>query len=58
MYNDLIESIGERDRKFLPFVNIFLHTCMKRLSVDTDIWANLYLFNFDKWPMDKLEELW
>ena len=51
-----MEIIGEIDKNYPPFVNICLRTWMERLSVDADIWTDLYLFNFDKWLVNKLKE--
>ena len=55
IYNDLINIIGERDKNCLPFVNMCLRTWMEHLSDEPDIWADLYLFDFDEWLVDKLE---
>ena len=56
VYNDLIGIIGERDKNCLPFVNMCLRTWKDRLSVDPDVWADQYLFNFDKWIEEQLAE--
>ena len=56
VYNDLLGIIGERDKNCLPFVNICLRTWMERLSDDADEFAELCLFDFDKWVVDKLAE--
>ena len=56
VYNDLLGIIGERDKNCLPFVNMCLRTWMERLSDDADEFAELYLFDFDKWVVDKLAE--
>ena len=56
VYNDLVEIIGERDKNCFPFVNMCLRTWMEHHSDDADKWADLYLFEFDKWVTDKLTE--
>ena len=56
LYNDFMEITGERDKNCPPFVNTCLRTWMERFSVNIDIWADLYLFKFDKWLVDKLKE--
>ena len=54
VYNELIGMIGERDKNYLPFVNMCLRTWLQHLSEDPDIYADMYQFNFDKWVGEKI----
>jgi hypothetical protein len=56
IYNDLVGMIGERDRNCLPFVNMCLRTWLEHLTADPDLWADTYLFDFDKWVAEKMAQ--
>ena len=56
IFNDLVGMIGERDRNCLPFVNMCLCTWLEHLKDDPDLWADTYLFEYDKWVAEKMVE--
>ena len=56
VYNDLRGVLGDRDKNCIPFMNMCLRTWLERLIIDPDIWADHYLFDFDKWVEEKMAE--
>jgi len=58
MYNQLVEIIGEQDKKCLPLINMCLRAWMNRLSEDEDgnIWADLSPLSFDKWKEEEMKK--
>ena len=48
IYKSLIENIGEREKRCLPFVNMCLCVWMVMLVDDMDLFADTTLLNFDK----------
>ena len=46
--------IGEREKNWLPFVNMCLRAWMEMLSDDLDLWADLSPLDFDKWLAEEM----
>ena len=57
MYNQLVEIIGEQEKKCLPLVNMCLCAWLDRLSEveDGNIWADLSPLSFDTWKADEMK---
>lgn len=56
MYNQLLDIIGEQDKKCLPLVNLCLRAWLDKLSEDEtgDLWADLSPLSFDKWKANAM----
>ena len=58
MYNQLVEIIGEQDKKCLPLVNMCLRAWLDRISNNEDgnIWADLSPLSFDNWKEEEMKK--
>lgn len=56
IYNALVQTIGEQDKKCLPLVNLCLRTWMDKLSEDMELWADLSPLDFNKWKDEEMKK--
>ena len=49
IYKTMLDNIGERDKRSLPFVNMCLRSWMLRLLEDGDLWPEMDSLDYDVW---------
>ena len=49
IYKTMLDNIGERDKRSLPFVNMCLRSWMRRLAEDGNLWPEMDSLDYDVW---------
>jgi len=55
MYNELVDLIGKREKKCLPFVHMCLRVWMRQLVGKPDLLADLSVLNFEAWIHEEMK---